>query len=178
VSLDTSVDAVAGALEDVFSELLRQRLVSAVAVAQPAAGAEWSSPIGNVSFVELLAVSYQLVTSAVAANRQSSLLIKDANGIVLGEADAGAVQVAAGTKQYVFQHDLGAPQSIVALTQSVPLGGVPLQPGWSIGSLTGAIDVGDQYKNIVLIVRTWTADAIVRQAEWIARRFPDFAVQP
>lgn len=178
MSLDTSVDAVAGALEEVLSELLRQRLVSAVPVAQPAAGAEWSQAIGNVSFAELLAVSYQLQTSAVVANRQASLQIKDANGVVLGQTDAPAVQAAGVTRQYVYQRDLGAPQAIVALTQSVPLGESPLQQGWSIGTLTALLDAGDQYRNIVLIVRSWTAEAIVRNAEWIARRFPDFAVQP
>lgn len=178
MALDSSVDVLAGALEDAFSELLRARLVKPVYVANPAAGAEWTVPVGNVTFWQILAVSYQLTTSAVVAARQSSLLIKDANGVVFGEADAGATQAASLTKQYVYQHDLGAPQSIVALTQSVPLGEIPLLQGFTVGTSTGLIDVGDQYKNVVLIVREWTADMLVRQAEWIARRFPDLAVQP
>lgn len=166
------VTAVGGALEHSLAELLRQRLLNPQYVAAPAAGADWQVKVPNVAYWELLAVSYKLTTSAVVANRQVSLLVKDQNGVVLGEVDALAVQAAGATKQYVHQDDVAAPEQIVAITGAVPLAGVPLQPGWTIGTSTALIDAGDQYGSIVVLVREWTAEEIVRQGEWLRRHYP------
>lgn len=165
-------EAVAGALEVNLAELLRQRLVQELTPVKPAVGAEWSVKVPNVAYWELLSIAYVLTTSAVVANRRTTVQVLDGNGLVVGEVDAIAVQAAGVGQQYVYSEDVGTPQTLVADSQGLPAHGVPLTPGWSIATKTALLDVGDQYSAIVVVIREWSFEELVRQAEWLERHLP------
>lgn len=160
-------DVVGGALERGLYELLRQRLVTEKLVAAPAAGAEWAVSVPARTTWEVLSVRHRLATSAVVANRAPGLRVNDPNGITVYQLSPQAV-LAAGAASFVdFLPGLGTTESVQQQQALLP-SPVPVIPeGWSIGSLTTGIDVGDQYSGIVLVVREWTLDAVERNTEWL-----------
>lgn len=160
-----------GALQHALVELLRQRLVTEVIIPSPAAGADFVQAVPAGEIWELLSASYRLTTSAVVANRRSSLRVRDPNGRLIDQDDAAAVQAASLAVDYVY--DLLAAPPVSQVVQSMPLPApfIPLPPGFVIGSVSQLLDVGDQYSNITLMVRQWSIHEVEQNASWLANLF-------
>lgn len=160
-----------GALQHALAELLRQRLVTEVIVPNPGAGAEVSQVVPAGEIWELLSASYRLTTSAVVANRRSSLRVRDTNGRLIDQDDAAAVQAASLAVDYVY--DLLAAPPVAQVVQSMPLPApfLPLPPGFVVSTITQLLDVGDAYSNITLMVRQWSTHEVEQNAAWLANTF-------
>jgi hypothetical protein len=160
-----------GALQLALVELLRQRLVTEVIVPNPGVGVEISQVVPAGEVWELLAASYRFTSSAVVANRRSSLRVRDPNARLLAQADAPAVQAAGVAVDYVYEQDLGPAAFVVVSAQQIPMQGTPLPPGFVISTITQLLDVGDFYSNISLMVRQWSPHEVEQNAAWLANVF-------
>jgi hypothetical protein len=160
-----------GALQHALAELLRQRLVTEIVIPAPGAGVEVTQAVPAGEIWELLGASYRLTTSAVVANRRSSLRVRDPNGRLIDQDDAAAVQAAGVAVDYVY--DLLAAPPVSAVVQSMPLPApyMPLPPGFVISTITQLLDVGDAYSNITLMVRQWSIHEVEQNASWLANLF-------
>lgn len=130
-----------------------------VDVANPAAGVEWSLtvPVGQRYRLETLFFLFQ--TSAVVANRIAKIDIKNASGGIVWEGGNQSALAASGVYR-VSGLRLGpyAQASGGGVPIQVPLPDLWLPPGFVVTTNTGAIDVGDQYSVIRLMV-TPSSDA-------------------
>lgn len=117
----------------------------------PAAGADWAfSPPAGAAF-RILGGSAQLVTSAVVANRQVAIVVDD-KSVTLFTIEAAAVQAAGATVTY----DLLPGCTLTTLTGGhqpvfLPVG-IILSQQFRLRSVTGAIDVGDKWSAIYVLV--------------------------
>lgn len=120
----------------------------------PAAGAECSDTVPTGARWQLHAWNANLVTSAVVANRQSTLIIDDGVNI-LYQAGDGANQTASTTVRHVFGEGVG----FWGNPGGVFLGTLPtklqLLAGWRIRTSTQAIDVGDDYGPPQMLIEEW-----------------------
>ena len=125
--------------------------LASTSVQSPAAGADFTITVPDAGNVwEVVAIRARLVTSAAVANRLVHCVVKDAAanevyrvGIDLA-ITAGittiftwSVALAAIVGGHTTNNDIGYP---------LPEG--PYLPRWTIGSVTTAIDVGDQWSQI------------------------------
>lgn len=157
----------AGAQDLAIFELLRQRLVKSVPVANPAAGADWNAVVPAGCAWELLSAEGTLTTSAAVANRVPNLRIRDAAGLELSRIGPQAVQAA--TLVGVFSYLVGFGTVAGVSGQQMPLPSPPffLPSGWQVGSVTTAIDVADQWSAVTLAVREWSGRAVLLALEWL-----------
>lgn len=126
-----------------------------VTQANPAAGADFTVTVPSGKFWRLLTMIATLQTSAVVAARAVKLFIDDGtdNLYETGNNDTG--HSASITAQYSFAP--GCPMSTTAVPASAVLRHFPvpemvLMPGYRIRIVTGALDVGDQWSAIKLLV--------------------------
>lgn len=125
----------------------RNSVLKSVNAADPAAGAEVTYTVPAGSGLLLKAVRVRLVTSAVVANRVPILTIADDNANTVMEFPASAAQAASLTVDYSFVADLGYAMA-AAVANKLAVGIAPflyLPDGWTIKTVTSAIDVGDNY---------------------------------
>lgn len=135
---------------------MRGRLVN-VAVATPAAGAEWSHVVPAGKRWRVRSITQRISTDATVANRQV--------GVV---ASAGAVQFAAANMQFnvtassvikffipAGQGDASFRTNLGNLSAPSAFPDVDLVAGETIGSVTVALQAGDQYDQVVLRVEEW-----------------------
>ena len=118
-----------------------------VTVANPAAGADWLFALTAPGL--LIAVNAVLTTSAVVANRVPSFKLQDTGGDEIWECANGVNQAAAQVRRYMA----GATGSVANIgTQQYFFTppGLVMSTGWAIRSNTVALDVGDQWSQIVL----------------------------
>ena len=118
-----------------------------VAVGNPAAGADWAFNV--ISTLTLVGVAALLTTSAVVANRTVQLTIADNGGHRVYSSPFSGNQAASNAERYSWGAGLalsGAGGSNSCPTPS----GLVVGAGWTIATFTGALDVGDQWSNIVL----------------------------
>lgn len=121
-------------------------------VAQPAAGADWSTVVPGGVMWHLESVAALFTSSAVAGNR-SIRLRANGDGRVL--ASLGATGVIAASLTHTiswvrgagYSTNLGGPGG-----QTMGLWEMLLQPAWTVGPSTLAGDVGDQWTAIELYV--------------------------
>lgn len=126
-------------------------VLSSQLLQSPAAGADFTFTIPDVGSVyEIVSIRARLVTSAAVANRLVHCVIKDAATNEVYRVGADLAITAGLTTIYTFapaiasivgghttNNDIGYP---------IPEG--PYLPRWTIGSLTTAIDVADQWSLI------------------------------
>lgn len=160
-------ETIAGAQALALYELLRQRLVKEIPVAAPAAGAEWNTAVPSGTAWELLSVRDQLVTSAVVANRVATLRARDADGAELWRIPPVAVQAAGATVRRSYLPAFGYSTAVEHETLGLPAGPQFLAAGWQVGSITAAIDVGDAYTGVLLVVREWGSTAVRTALDWL-----------
>jgi hypothetical protein len=139
-----------------LQRLLELELVREIPVPSPTVGTDWSVSVpGGVTW-EVLAVSAQLLTSAVVANRSPTLRFTDGTSVVVRLA-SNSNATASQSSQWSWSRLLGASYSTGLNTgSSLPLPDVPLQPAWVLSSSTVGIDVGDQWSSVLVYVREWS----------------------
>lgn len=123
-----------------------------VRVTQPNAGADFTVTSDGGELWIPLALTAQLVTSAVVATRQPRLEISNSDGII---AVIGCSDTMTATTTHVLSWMRGYGANVVGGTSnrdSMPLPDLALMPGETVASVTTNIDVGDQWSNIRLTV--------------------------
>ncbi len=122
------------------------------AVANPAAGAEFSTTFGSTG--RLQGVKIHLVTSATAANRQPRFLITDASGNAFSAVIAPAAITANQTVDFILGNGLPSLTIVDAANAGIfltylPIGNIVVTNGWILKSadLIG-LQAGDQYSVI------------------------------
>ena len=118
-----------------------------VPVVSPALGSDWT--FAATSVAGLLAVTADLNTSAVVANRNPRLRITDGLGHTLLWVSSSPAQTATQTVHYSWAVG-GSAVSSGQVTSEVLPSGIVLPSGATVGTLTVALDAGDQWSNIVL----------------------------
>lgn len=134
-------------------------------VPPPAAGAQWTYKSDGRYWERLVAVRWNFAASAVVATRFTTLQLKDVNGVILTEVPAGSGVVASTAVQPSLTTN--APGFATGAQFQVP-GYLPdlLIPGdWTWGTVTSAMDVGDQFSSIVVVVHRFPNDAAAITAE-------------
>lgn len=136
--------------------------VRTVPVASPAPGADWSLPCPGSATWRILGLRARLTTSAVAATRLPVLSWSDGtddfstvppnNGITASK--VGIISTFAGAPQF------GAVDGPIIFAS--PRDGWLLQPGWSLRVNTTAIDVGDQWDKIRVVLVEYQTGAALR----------------
>lgn len=145
--------------------LVKPRLV---AVTSPSAGADWTVNVpGGVGWV-LIAASAKLAASAVVANRNPTLQLSDGSSSVR-VVETPASTAASVATVYSWARGGGAATTVGATGgASAGLPHLPLFGGLSLSTVTGNLDVGDQWSQIVLYVietRERTLNELAQLAE-------------
>lgn len=146
----------------------RSRIV--VPVTSPAAGVDWQvgPPSGHVWRV--LAIGATLLTSAAAATRSARLSFTNGDVPFL-DIVASATHIASLTRRYVWLPVGAAYAAGSGIVSTIPE--TFLQAGWTIGTITDLIDVGDQWSSIFLSV----IDTTVRSGPTDLDTLPDLIVE-
>ena len=131
----------------------------------PAAGAIWSYTVDGRYYERLVAVRYRFATSAVVATRFPVVALQDTNGTVITSAQGGW-GVPAGSA-VTASLAVGVPVAATA-TNGSTFGYLPdvlAPPGWSWVANVGAMDAGDAFSQVVLLVQRFPNDAASITAE-------------
>lgn len=146
-------------------DLLRMRMSEERPAPNPAAGADFRINAQGGVIWEVLSFRASMTTSAVVANRQVALGIFDQDGTRIAMFPAVSNQTATQTQGYTFYAGQGAWEAFGEQTAPLPVPPALVQPGWSIRTVTTAIDVGDQWSAGVLTVRSWDETEIAQEVE-------------
>jgi hypothetical protein len=125
----------------------------------PAAGAQWSRATDGRYFERLLSVRFVFTASAVVATRFIELQLRDSNGAVVAEVPAGNGIVAGTAVQATLM--ARAPAFAAGSQFQVPgfLPDLMTPPGWTWGTSTTAMDAGDQFSSVVMLLQQFPNDA-------------------
>lgn len=121
--------------------------LSVQALANPAAGADWTYTLTAAG--QLAAIISTFVTSAAVANRFPAVQIQDGSGHVLWQVQTPSAQIASLTHLYGLGPQVGMNAAGNTVMLPIPPGLV-LPAGAIVKSVTTAIDVADQWSNVVL----------------------------
>jgi hypothetical protein len=124
--------------------------VVAVLVANPAAGADWVQTVPAGEQWIIRSVRAQLVTSAAAANRVPQLEVTDGAGHIVTLIPTTANQAASLTVGYNWFPEAQLINFNGQVLLPFPLE-VRAQPGFTIQSVTTAIQAADQWSQIVIL---------------------------
>lgn len=135
-----------------------------LAVPNPAPGADILITPQRFGAFQVLGLVFTLVTSAAIANRQVTLAVDDGT-TVIWRAVASQVQAATATVNYQVHLDSAQLPLTAGLTiMSFPAEGVYLRRGWHFKTVTGLIDVADQFSGIGLYVQElYDGDVVVQE---------------
>lgn len=132
-------------------------IVKQVLSADPAAGAEVSIAVPAGKEWRLISGRVPLVTSATAANRRPHIVMDDGTASVHMRSPAGAVQAASLTVGY--NCGPGIPQDAAAvdgeIRMTLPACEVYLAAGHRLRTITTALQAGDNYGAVALLVEEW-----------------------
>src|SRR5580765_5947487 len=121
----------------ISGEVAWRRFRVVQAVANPAAGADWSVTVPAGHLWELLGITATLTTSAAVANRAAAIVLGDGVNPYL-TIPAAVVQAATLAGVYSWSGDAGA--VALGVRQYGPLPDLSVPAGWTIGSSTLLID--------------------------------------
>lgn len=127
---------------------LDARTFATLAIANPAAGADFSTTVPAGELWQLHSVGGQLVTSGVAANREVALVIDDPTTTpTLAVLPSGTNQTLTETRRYSFIKELGyrGAGSQVPANISVGCGDIIVPGGMRVRVSTINIQVADQW---------------------------------
>lgn len=142
-----------------------------VAVPAPAAGADWSVKVPGGRLWRLLGGQALFTASAAVANRLLGVQVTASGALVQANQSTFAV-VAAATPTAVYQSGTALSPANADGTL-VPVTFIPqwLEGGDQIGSLTGAIQAGDQYSAITLVIEElWYSNGDLNDEEELAEQ--------
>lgn len=146
----------------------RSRIV--LPVAAPAAGADWTLIVPAGHLYRVLSVYAQLVTSAVVNTRVARLALGDGVRTFL-DLPPAASQAASLTRRYAWAPGVSGSSQGTGVESYLP--DVTLSAGWTIGSVTDLIDVGDTWTGILLNV----IDTTARDGSISIDSIPDLVVE-
>jgi hypothetical protein len=132
-------------------KLIEYRVVT---IPAPAAGADPVIVVPANSNWRVESLSTSLVTDAVVANRVPHLVFDDGQGHVLFNTPFANNQIAASTVQYSAGASIVASSFDNAITACYPQHMLLLQ-GWRARMLTTALDAGDQWSAVTVLVKEW-----------------------
>lgn len=123
----------------------------------PVAGADFSHTFTGAFVRRIISVSARLVTSAAVANRQPRLDVTAPEGRVLSV--PLVANITAGiTTELSWAEGITPPNT--ALFDGCLVAGFPdlvVPAGFSLSTVTAAIDVADQYSNVLVLLEVWEA---------------------
>lgn len=142
------------------TQALRRYLVTG---AVPAVGAEFALTADRQGPWLVRDLAFTFVTSAAVGNRQIQLQATDGN-VVYWRGQAFAAQATTLTVAYVAYPGV-IPAATVAGVAPFPWpeDGIYLDKGWRLQTVTGGIDVGDQYSAIVALIDELPPDPHIYQ---------------
>ncbi len=129
--------------------------ILSTAVANPAAGADWSFTVPAQSRAKVRSVKAQLATSATAGARLARLQITDGTNVVFTVVPT-ITQTVSLTWTYDWALGMGGELNASAnnfVGEALP--DMLLEPGWVIGTSTAAISATDQWSLIRLETERW-----------------------
>lgn len=162
-----AADLTGGVLELALLELLRCRLLRPQTIANPGAGVELAIVAPGDATWELVSLRLTFAASAVVANRHPALVLADPDGKEYLRVDPQLVVAANGVINVNFAAGLGYVQAADPTLFGLPGDPFRILPGWSLKTSTAALDVGDAYTNVRLIVREWEAHRTLEQTRWL-----------
>ena len=125
---------------------------SVIAPAQPSAGSGVTVTLPEAVYMELVAVTFRLVTSAVVATRTPVVSVLDGSSVALAAVAAGYGATANTTADYSFVAGVAEWDQSNNANASGGLGPFPIDAGDSLAITVGAIDAGDQISRVRVIV--------------------------
>ncbi len=129
-------------------------LIRSVQVGNPAAGADWITTVPTGARWLVQAVFARFLADANVATRQIVLQIKDASANKLVELPGAFAPTAGQGQNYVYLGGVNNNTGIGDSVQPLPDVASYLQ-GFTIGTATTSIQVGDQWSQISLFVQEW-----------------------
>lgn len=123
-----------------------------IPIDQPAVGVDFViTPPGGVIW-RVISMVARLVTSAVVANRLG-VFVADNTERAWWKGSAGAFETASSTIDYALHTGVSSPSTGGSVFYiPVPVQGLLLRPSNRLRSTVTALDVGDQWANIMLLV--------------------------
>lgn len=135
-------------IEDAAGIRGREVIPRIIPVTNPSAGAEWLATVPGGAVWIVQNIFYTLVSSAVVATRVSNLRWTDGS-MEIGRLSCSVTQPASNTLKYTWWKSLGSVNTAGGGGfASISLPKVYMFPGWTVGTITSAIDVGDQYSAV------------------------------
>ena len=114
----------------------------------PAAGADFKVTIPDTGQLwYIVALHAQIVTSATVANRVLNVNVKDHDGNIVYEFGSSTNVTASLTIPITYSSLFASAVGDITAAKrfGLPIPEGPYLPGWTINSVTTAIDTGDQY---------------------------------
>jgi|SRR5579863_313913 len=127
----------------------------AIIGATPAAGAEWGVAVPLGAVWRVISIVFKLVTSAVAANRIPAVAVINGTNDVLQVSET--IAQPAGTT-VIYEFGIAYPSTGVQISNLVTAafpGDVVINSQFSLESSTTALQSGDQYSLVKLLVEEW-----------------------
>lgn len=150
-----------------LERLLEMQLQRTILVPTPSVGAEWSTTVPAGVTWEVLAFRHTLTTSAVVANRIPTIRVRDQDGNTLMRFAPPAVVTANVGTPMTYAAGIGGDRPLSENVSLFPPPFVTLSSGYTIGSLTSALDVGDAYSAIVVTVREWSSSRVAQRLSYL-----------
>ncbi|HTX52520.1 MAG TPA: hypothetical protein VMD08_03880 [Candidatus Baltobacteraceae bacterium] len=136
----------------------------------PAAGADWSVTVPAGHIYRLRSVLATLVTSAAVATRIARLTLNDGNGVFVDVPPFGT-QAAGLTRRYLWLPSPAAVAQGNGILSSLPE--FDLMAGWSLSTVTDAIDVADQWSAVAIGI----LDVTAKGGDVNLEEFPELFIQ-
>ena len=123
-----------------------------VAAPQPAAGSGLTYTLPESEVSQLIAVSFRLVTAAVAATRTPTVTVTDGSGIAIVSVAAGKSQITTLTGDWTFAVGLGEWDAAGTAVLSGGLPSLMLDAGDSIVIGVASMDASDQISRVRIVL--------------------------
>jgi hypothetical protein len=115
-------------------------------------------------YERVIAVTFNLVTDAVVANRFAELFLQDADGVVVTAAPVGSTVVASTTLNVFLTADAPSYSGGGAGGTFGKMPDMLIPPGWKWVCQVFSADAGDQLTGIVVTTQRFPSDAVEIQA--------------
>lgn len=164
------------ALEDTFQQIFLDRMLDArltqvLASTDPAVGSEASITVPGGEYWKVDTATVQLVASATVASRGVTIVVDDGTTILFRSQEPVS-HLASETRRYSWQPGMGFTSGggiTFSGNAASPL--LVMQPGWRIRTLTGNLQVGDDYTALSLVVRRFSPADLITVYEDIEREY-------
>src|SRR6266542_935387 len=124
-------------------------------IAQPAAGAGFSFTVDSLGWLQVLAIRYAFLTDATVINRVPRIEYRDGDGNDLLRMPIGVVIQATTGAVLSFISDYGITTGVTSASNSSPLVGWLLMPGWSVAAVIANMQAADQISLIRVTALDW-----------------------